>query len=134
MANSPIQNIVYFSDFLFDFKKHPVTNDLILVSNEQSVMNSIKKILKTNHYEVPYNPMFGANISHYLFENFTPVTQHMMETDIRFAIKNWEPRVDILDLIVSGSPDENSINITMTFSMINNPNPVILTTTLFRIR
>lgn len=131
---SPIQNTIYFSDFLFDFKKNPVTGDLLVVTNTQSVMNSLKKIIRTNHYEIPYNPSFGANISHYLFENFTPVTQNMIETDIRFAIKNFEPRAEILDLVVNGTPDNNSLTITLTFSIINSPDPITLTTTLTRIR
>lgn len=131
---TPVQNKVFFSDFLFDFKKHPVSNDLLVVTNEQSVLNSLKKILKTNHYEIPYNPTFGANISHYLFENFTQITKNQIETDIRFAIQNFEKRVTILDLVVNGNPDENFIEITLTFSIINSLDPITLTTTLTRIR
>jgi phage baseplate assembly protein W len=131
---SPIQKDVYFSDFLFDFRTNPATQDLARVTNEQSVLSSIRKILKTNHFEIPYNPYFGANISHYLFENFDQFTEIAMTEDIRFAITNYEPRVEILDIVVNGSPDTNSIDITVTVSIINNPAPLTLTTTLTRVR
>lgn len=132
--SSPIQKEVYFSDFLFDFKKNPHTKDLVRVTNEQSVINSIKKILKTNNFEVPYNAFFGANISHYLFEPFSPTTEMEIKNEIRFAIENFEPRAQVLDIVVNGRPDDNALDIALTISIINNPTPITVTTTLVRIR
>lgn len=135
MANpSPKQKQVFFSDFLFDFKKNPHTNDLVRVTNEQSVINSIKKILNTNHNEVPYNSLFGANISHYLFEPFSPTTEMEIKNEIKFAIENFEPRAELLDIVVNGKPDDNALEITLTVAIINNPAPITVSTTLVRIR
>jgi hypothetical protein len=133
-AKSPLPQQIYFSDFLFDLNKNPHTKDLARVTNEQAVINSIKKIIKTNNYEVPYNPFFGANIYHYLFENFTPTTELELKNEIRFAIENFEPRANLIDVVVNGNPDGNSMDITITFSIINNPTPITVTTTLVRIR
>lgn len=132
--SSPKQKEIYFSDFLFDFKKNPHTHDLVRVTNEQSVINSLKKIIKTNHYEVPYAPYFGANIYHYLFEPFTPTTEMELKNEIKTAILTFEPRVEVLDVVVNGSPDNNSIDITITVSIINNQTPITISTTLVRIR
>lgn len=135
MANpSPKQKQIYFSDFLFDFKKNPHTNDLVRVTNEQSVINSIKKILNTNNYEVPYNAFFGANISNYLFEPFSPTIEMELKNEIRFAIENFEPRAELLDVVINGRPDDNALEITLTVAIINNPAPITVTTTLVRIR
>ena len=131
---SPTQKEIYFSDFLFDFKKNPHTKDLVRVTNEQSVINSVKKILKTNHFEVPYNAFFGANISHYLFEPYSPTTEMEIKNEIKFAIENFEPRAQLLDIVVNGRPDDNALDITLTISIINNPTPITVTTTLVRIR
>ena len=131
---TPTQKQTYFSDFLLDFKKNPHTNDLVRVTNEQSVINSIKKILKTNNFEIPYNPYFGANISKYLFEPLVPTTEMELKNEITFAIANFEPRADVIDVTVNGQPDNNSIDITITVAIINNPNPVTITTTLYRVR
>ena len=135
MANpSPKQKQVFFSDFLFDFKKNPHTNAVVRVTNEQWGLNSIKKILNTNHFEVPYAAFFGANISHYLFEPFSPTTEMEIKNEIKFAIENFEPRAELLDVVVNGNPDDNSLDITLTISIINNPAPITVSTTLVRIR
>lgn len=133
-TNTPRQKEVFYSDFLLNLDKNPYTNDLVRVTNEQAVINSIKKILKTNHYEIPYNPYFGANLYRYLFEPFLPTTEMEIKNEIRFAIENFEPRAQILDLVVNGRPDDNAIDITLTISIINNPTPVTVTTTLVRVR
>lgn len=133
-TSTPRQKEIYYSDFLFNLNKNPNTNDLVRVTNEQSVINSIKKILKTNHFEIPYNPYFGANLNRYLFEPFLPTTEMEIKNEITFAIENFEPRAQILDIIVNGQPDENSIEITLTISIINNPTPITVTTTLVRVR
>jgi phage baseplate assembly protein W len=131
---SPRQKQIYYSDFLSDFSTNPHTNDLIKVTNEQSVINSIKKILRTNHFEIPYNPYFGANLYRYLFEPFTPFTESEIKNEIESAIENFEPRAQLIDTVVNGRPDDNAIDITLTISIINNPNPIVITTTLVRVR
>lgn len=131
---SPLPSNTIYSDFVSDFSRHPATHDLLRVTNEQSVINSIKKILRTNHYEVPYRPIFGANLNHHLFEPFTAITINEIEQDIRTAIERYEPRASILDINISGRPDDYEIDINMTVSIINVPNPVTINTTLTRIR
>lgn len=131
---SPIQPNIIYSDFLFDFSRHPATNDLLRATNEKAVVNSVKKILRTNHYEVPYRPLFGANLYRYLFEPFTRFTINEMEDTIRDAITRWEPRVAIQDINIGGNPDGNSIDISLTVSILNAPNPITINTTLTRIR
>lgn len=131
---SPRQKQIFYSDFLTDFSTNPHTKDLVKVTNEQAVINSIKKILKTNNFEVPYAAYFGANINRYLFEPFTPITEMEIKNEIRFAIENFEPRAQILDLVVNGRPDDNALDITLTFSIINSSTPVTVTTTLIRVR
>jgi len=131
---SPRQKQIFYSDFLTDFSTNPHTKDLVKLSNEQAVINSIKKILKTNNFEVTYAAYFGANINRYLFEPFTPITEMEMRNEMRFAIENFEPRAQILDLVVNGRPDDNALDITLTFSIINSSTPVTVTTTLIRVR
>lgn len=132
--SSPRQKEVFFSDFLSDFSTNPYTKDLVRVTNEKAIINSLKKILKTNNFEIPYNAYFGANINNYLFEPFSAVTEMELKNEITFAIENFESRCKILDLVVNGYPDENSIEITLTFSLINSNNPVTFTTLLTRVR
>jgi phage baseplate assembly protein W len=84
----------------------------------------------TNHYERKFRPTFGANIRKYLFENLTPITLEVIKMDIISAIKNFESRAEIIDVIVSGANDNNSVNVTITFSIINSLQVTTLSTTL----
>lgn len=131
---SPRQKQIFYSDFLADFSTNPHTQDMIKVTNEQSVINSIKNILRTNNFERPYNAYFGANIYRYLFEPFVQTTETELKNEIQFAIQNFEPRAQILDIVLNGRPDENAIDITLTISIINSVTPVTVTTTLVRVR
>lgn len=131
---TPLPSNTIYSDFLSDFSKHPATSDLLRVTNEQSVINSIKKILKTNHFEIPYRPDFGANLYQYLFEPFDKFTLNEVEQNIRSAIQLYEPRATIEDINIGGSPDDNQLFISLTVAIRNAPNPVTINTTLTRIR
>lgn len=134
VQTSPRQKQIFYSDFLADFSINPHTKDAVKVTNEQAVINSIKNILRTNNFERPYNAYFGANIYRYLFEPFSPFTEIELKNEISFAIENFEPRAEIIDIIVNGRPDENAIDITLTISIINSIAPVTVTTTLVRVR
>jgi len=131
---SPRQKQIFYSDFLADFSANPHTKDLTKVTNEQAVINSIKNILRTSNFERPYNAFFGANIYQYLFEPFTSITEAIVKDEILFAIENFEPRAEVLDIVVNGRPDENALDITLTISIINSIAPVTVTTTLVRVR
>ena len=69
-----------------------------------------------------------------LFENFTPATEQILKDLIKTAIKNFEPRAEVLDVKVFGNPDQNSVALTIIFSVINKSEPVTLELTLNRVR
>jgi len=131
LVSTPLTNKQeIYSDFHTNFSIHPIKKDLTRLSNEDSVKRSIKNILLTNHYERRFRPTFGANIRKYLFENLTPITLEVIKMDIISAIKNFESRAEIIDVIVSGANDNNSVNVTITFSIINSLQVTTLSTTL----
>lgn len=120
-----------YSDFLNDITLHPIRKDISRNINEDAVKRSIKNILLTNYYERPFRPKFGANITKYLFEPLTPLTLKLIKNDINSAIVNYEPRATIIDITVSSdNTDNNSISVTVIFSIINSSSPITLTTTL----
>lgn len=123
-----------YSDFKTGFSVHPVKGDLVLDSNENSVKRSIRNILLTNSYERPFNPTFGGNITALLFENYTPATVAIAKENITRAINNFEPRANIIDVVVSGDPDRNSLIIRIVFSTTNRTTPDTLDVVLERVR
>lgn len=125
---------VVYSDFYSNFDLELVKKDLLSYKNEDSVKRSIRNILLTDKGERFFNPTFGSDIRKMLFENFSPSTEQVVADLIKTAIGNHEPRANVIDVNVSGNPDQNSMYINIVFSVINKAEPVTLELILNRIR
>lgn len=125
----------FFSDFVTSFSKTPLGNQLGRVSNEQSVNQSLRNLIKTNLGERPFQPLVGSDILKTLFENNTPESIDLLELYIENTVKNNEPRVNLLQTIINTELfDSNSIEISLIYNLINNPEPTTLTILLKRVR
>ena len=123
-----------FSDLDMNFLIHPVKGDLNLLKNERAIINAIKNIILTNHYEKPFFPDYGSNVRRLLFENFDVTTTAALENEIRQCIENFEPRIQVLSVIVKNNYDNNSFDVTMQFSIVNISEPIIINFILQRVR
>jgi phage baseplate assembly protein W len=123
-----------FKDIPLSFTAHPVTGNVKALVNRDAVKQSVKNIVLTNFYERPYSPNLGGNILSQLFENMDPITEYNIAKNIRQALDNYEPRA-IIDEIKSGFyQDENAINITITFRVRNDAEPISVNVLLDRVR
>lgn len=123
-----------YSDIDYTFTKKPVTADVALSYDKQSVIRSVRNILLTNLYEKKFNPTFGANINALLFENISPITSSALEGEISTAIKNYEPRVLLQSVVVNALVDKNAYSATLTFFIENDTQPTTITLLLERTR
>lgn len=123
-----------YADLPIDFKIHPNKLDLMVDINEDAVKESIRNILLTNRGERFFNPTFGSDINALLFENISPQTESSLREYIELAINNFEPRANLIDVIVSVVPDMNAYSATIVFSVINKSEPIVLDILLNRIR
>ena len=57
-----------FKDINLSFKRHPVTNDVVVIRDEDAIKRSVKNIIFTILGEKPFNPNFGSVINDSLFE------------------------------------------------------------------
>lgn len=128
-----VSNLIY-SDMFTNLDVHPNKLDLALHYNEDSVIRSIRNILLTDRGEKLFNPLFGSDIRALLFEHFSPQTESDLKHYIQLAIGNYEPRVNLIDVIVSALPDESAYVVTITFSVINRSDPITIDILLNRIR
>ena len=134
MSTSPLSNKILYSDFFSDLDPHPVSSDVAVKTNENAIRQSIKNLLLTNRGERPFQPMLGGNIKAMLFENMTPQTNVSMKQQIERTINDHEPRANLLDVIVSTTQQENAVNVTVVFNVINKQEPISLDVVLNRVR
>lgn len=125
----------FFSDFLTSFAKSPMGGQLAKVTNEHSVNQSIKNLIKTNLGERLFQPTVGSDVMSTLFELNTVDALNTLELYIRNTLENNEPRANVIEVLVNSVPsDENTIEITLIYNLINNPEVITLTMLLKRVR
>ena len=128
------RNTKTFSDLNFLFTASPSTGDITKKVDEEAIKSSLRNLISTKNYERPFHPEIGCQIFSLLFENFTSVTSQVMRKTIQDVVNKFEPRVDILDVTVFETPDENNLNVSLTFKIINTERPVTVNTTIQRVR
>lgn len=123
-----------YTDIDFDFDIHPTTKDLITVSDKDAIKQSLKSVLFIEPGEKPFNPHIGSRIRALLFEPFTPIVAILLQKEIENTINNFEPRIDLLQVIVENQEDLNQYNVTIYFAFLNSEQPVRLDVYLKRLR
>ena len=123
-----------YVDLDLDFTRHPVTNDVVKITDVDAVKRSVRNLINTQFYERPFHPELGCGVRDMLFENYTPMTGIFMRRKIEEVLSNYEPRASLSSIQVNEQMDRNAIDVVVNFYVLNLPNPVSVTTTLQRIR
>lgn len=99
-----------WSDLDLDFTAHPNTGDLSIKRDADAVVRSIRYLMLTNHYERPFHPEIGSDVTKQLFEPMTYATVLRLKEAIRQTINNYEPRVQISRLEVEPRTEADPLN------------------------
>lgn len=118
-------------DLLFAVKDN---GELYVKRDAAAVKQAVKNLLLTNHFEKPFQPFYGGNIRSLLFELAYDDVATDVESNIRSAIQRYEPRAVVRGIDVKAQPDNNSINVTIEFQIVNSEETVTFSTTLSRLR
>jgi phage baseplate assembly protein W len=129
-----LKKVETYSDFSNNFSKHPITNELVMVKNEDSVRQAFKNLILTNLEERFFSPFFGSNINRTVFENYGPFVREDIIRYIKMAAVQFEKRVEVLLVDIVDEMDKNRLKINVVFSIINIPEPVALSIFLKRVR
>lgn len=123
-----------YSDIDFAFTRTPGRNDIALSYDEMAVIRSVRYLLLTKNYERPFQPNIGSRIESLLFEPLNYLTSNSLQAEIESTIKNFEPRVQLNQVVVLEDPDNNAYTVTINFFIGNNPRPTSVNLTLERTR
>jgi len=125
-----------YSDIDISLAIKPTSADIYKKLNAESVKFAVKNLLLTNQGEKPFNPYFGGNLYNFLFELADEATEKNIIREVKNVIEVYEPRVDAstLRVRVDIKPDDNSVEVTVIFKIINTGELVEFTTVLSRLR
>lgn len=132
---SLIKEVIY-KDLDFAFTAHPLTGDVQLLENTKAISRAVKNLVFTNKFEVPYEPALGSDVIKSLFENFDPIQTLILKNKIRDVITNYEPRVELIEILISDAEalDRNEINIRIKYRDINAKDPVEIALFIEKVR
>ena len=123
-----------FTDLDLDFQANTVTKDVPFLKDVEAVKRSVKNLMQTNYYDRPFQPELGSNLRAMLFENITPQISHMISKLIEKLIINYEPRAQVIQVITRPNLDRNAYQVTLSFRVLNHPEPVTIESFLERLR
>ena len=112
-----------FKDININFKKHPVTGDLVVSRDASAIKQAIVNLLLTNKGERPFNPDYGSNIRSYLFEPLDYGTAAQVEMSITSTLSEFEPRINVLSIETYPNYDNNSFDVDMTYVIVGSDDP-----------
>jgi phage baseplate assembly protein W len=112
-------NPVLFSDFLDNLDINPITGALARVTNEKSISQALKNLVLTNYGERLFQPNVGCNTLATLFEPNDIIAQEDLKYHITTTINQNEPRVSVIEVDVKSNQLQDSLAVSITYSIIN---------------
>jgi phage baseplate assembly protein W len=114
----PVQISRAFRDISLSFKRHPITNDVIMLRNENAIKNSVINLVRTHVGERFFRSDIGTPISRSLFEIQSPEFAIEVENQITQVLVNLEPRILLNKVNVSFPTDKNEISVEVIYTII----------------
>lgn len=104
-----------FKDISATFQINPLNDDLIAIQNANAISRSVRNLVFTLPGEKPFQPDVGSNVSRLLFENLDLLTADSIRREIENTINNYEPRVELNEVIVDPNYDENAFDVVIKY-------------------
>jgi len=113
-----------FRDISLSFKRHPVTNDLIPLKNEDAIKRAVQNLVRTKIGEVFFRNDIGTRITGSLFELANDDLVDPISTEIETVITNFEPRVNLKNVNVNSRPEDNALDIEISYNIVGLSLPI----------
>ena len=83
--------------------------------NVQAVMTSIDNILRTYRGERVMLPQFASGLRGIVFESMSDTLLKYLSQEVREMITLWDSRVTVTSIGISSNPDQQAIQVAVTF-------------------
>tara|TARA_B100000029_G_scaffold371346_1_gene365263 strand:- start:446 stop:847 length:402 start_codon:yes stop_codon:yes gene_type:complete len=112
-----------FKDISLSFARHPVTNDVTVLKNEDAIKKSVINLCRTRLTERFFNDTLGTSIEGYMFELADDEISGPIEEEVKTLLKNYEQRIELREVVVDANTSENSLNVTVKYYIVGLPFP-----------
>ena len=94
-----------------------------LVGRTREIEEAIRMILETAPGERPMRPDFGCAIHDFVFAPADAATAGQIAFEVRSALDRWEPRITVLDVLVSAVDDRTTLHIEIRYAVRGTNDP-----------
>jgi phage baseplate assembly protein W len=112
-----------FKDISLSFSRHPVTNDILILKNEDAIKKSVINLVRTRIGERFFNNLLGTSIDNSLFELNGLEVSTILDEEIKTVLSNFEPRIRVREVIVESLIDSNELNTKISYDIVGLPFP-----------
>ena len=118
----PIKRSRSFREISLSFKRHPITNDVTVLKNEDAIKKSVINLIRTRVGERFFNDILGTSVGDSLFELDTFDNDALRE-EIITLLKNYEPRIELTNVFTETQTDTNDLLIQIEYDIVGLPLP-----------
>ena len=109
---------VNFKDVSISLGMNPVTEDVLVTTDEAAVKRALYNIIMTRKGERFFKPDLGSNIANLLFEPLDAATASLIKEEIEYVIIKYEPRGRLLRIDVDANYDRNGFEVAIAFEIV----------------
>jgi len=88
-------------------------------TTKEATKNNLINYFLTNPGERPLNPTFGGGLRAFIFEQIADDNLDFLEDEISSNLDLFFPNINIDDLNILQKEDNNTINVSLNYSIIN---------------
>jgi len=118
----PTKRSRIFRDISLSFKRHPVTNDITILKNEDAIKKSVVNLIRTKIGERFFNNLLGTSVGDTLFELNT-IDNDVLREEIIALLKNFETRIELTNVFIENQDDTNDLLIQIEYDIVGLPLP-----------
>ena len=112
-----------FKDISLSFARHPVTNDVIALKNEDAIKKSVVNLVRTRLGERFFNDLLGTSVENSMFELQNSGISSFLQEEITSLLNNFEPRIKLRTVFIDEPADTNDLNINISYDIVWLPFP-----------
>ena len=106
-----------FRDVNITFKKHPVTDDVVVSKDNAAIKQAIVNLILTNKGERLFNPDYGSDIRSYLFEPLDYAIAGIIKNNMQLSLARYEPRIRVTSIACVPNFQDNGLDVEMTYEI-----------------
>ena len=107
-----------YVDISLSWEPNPLTGDITTLRDVRAINNSLKNIIMTAHLEMPFDEEFGSQVTSLMFDPVDLATSGTLHLEIRRAIINNEPRVEVENIRVIPYDDRGEFEIFIEYKIV----------------